>query len=277
MNPTSIEPGVFPTSWYAGGATCHDEPPRFLVHAYNDDFYILRQPACTHYEKPFLYLIFGRDRALLLDTGAGNIDVVGAVDGIVRAWCGRRGRASIDLIVGHTHSDSDHVAGDEQFRGKPGVTLVGLDLSAIRAFYGIATWPDSVTPYDLGNRMLDLTPIPGHESTGIAFYDRRTAILITSDTVYPGRLYVQDQAAFVRSIKRLVTFTRDRPVTYLLGTHIENTSTPFVDYPLGTVDQPDEHDLQLSRAHLLELDAALDTMPRGLVRTVLRDLTIWPA
>jgi len=41
------------------------------VHEYNPDFYILRQSGCRHDEKPFLYLLFGSDKALLLDTGAG--------------------------------------------------------------------------------------------------------------------------------------------------------------------------------------------------------------
>ena len=45
--------------------------PAFQVHEYNPNFFILRQSGCIHYEKPFLYLIFGRDKALLEDTGAG--------------------------------------------------------------------------------------------------------------------------------------------------------------------------------------------------------------
>src|ERR1041384_8307021 len=74
--------GTLPAYWYAGGATC-DNPPRLRVHAYNDDFFILRQPACTNYEKPFLYLVFGGERVLLLDTGAGKIDVARDVSAVI--------------------------------------------------------------------------------------------------------------------------------------------------------------------------------------------------
>src|SRR5205814_1745489 len=88
------EVGALPATWYAGGEVCA-ERPRFQVHAYNDDFYILRQPACTNFEKPFLYLLFGNERALLLDTGAGKIDVTGAVDAVIQRWLERHGRASI--------------------------------------------------------------------------------------------------------------------------------------------------------------------------------------
>jgi glyoxylase-like metal-dependent hydrolase (beta-lactamase superfamily II) len=271
----AIAPGVLPATWYAGGPKCAGQPA-FRVHAYNDDFYILRQPACTNYEKPFLYLLFGRDRALLLDTGAGNIDVAAAVDHIVRDWLARHHRAEIELVVAHSHAHGDHVAGDSLFRGRPGITLVGRDTASVRAFFGIIRWPEDIAQYDLGDRVLDVIPIPGHQPAGIALYDRRTAILLTGDTFYPGRLYVRDQPAFVHSIRRLVDFTRDRPVAHILGTHIENTSTPYRDYPVGTVDQPDEHVLQLDRAQLLELDAALERMQGKLVSTVMKDFTVWP-
>ena len=46
--------------------------PDWQVHEYNPNFFILRQSGCIHYEKPFLYLFFGRDSALLEDTGAGK-------------------------------------------------------------------------------------------------------------------------------------------------------------------------------------------------------------
>src|SRR4051812_15509513 len=80
--PTLV-PGRLATTWYAGGKDCAGQAP-FRVHAYNNDFYILRQAACTNFEKPFLYLIFGREHALLLDTGAGRVDVAGVVDSIIR-------------------------------------------------------------------------------------------------------------------------------------------------------------------------------------------------
>ena len=106
---------------------------------------------------------------------------------------------------------------------------------------------------------MDLIPIPGHDVAGIALYDRQTGILLTGDSFYPGRLYVGDAEfpTFVASHQRMVDFTSDKPVAHILGTHIEQTSTPFVDYPRGTVYQPDEHVLELTRGMLLELNDAL--------------------
>jgi hypothetical protein len=44
----------------------------------------------------------------------------------------------------------------------------------------------------------------------------------------------------------------------------------------GTVYQPDEHELDLGRGALLELNEALQHMNGKLVRTAFRDFTLWP-
>lgn len=271
----ALDEGSLATSWYAGGASCAGIP-QFRVHAYNDDFYILRQAACTNFEKPFLYLVFGNDRALLLDTGAGHVDVVSPIDTLIRAWLRRRGRESIDLVVAHSHAHGDHVAGDSQFVRRPHTIVVGRDTASVRAFFGVQRWPEDAGMTDLGGRVLDVLPIPGHQPASIAVYDRRTGVLLTGDTFYPGRLYVRDTAAFARSIERLAEFSRRHVITHFLGAHIENTRTPYRDYPEGTVDQAEEHGLDLTRAQLFELDSAVRVMRGRMTRTVLRDVTIWP-
>ena len=92
-SPSAVEPGRLPATFYAGGPECGRTPP-LQVHEYNADFFILRQAACTNFEKPFLYLVFGRDRALLLDTGAQRVDVATPIDTLIRMWLARHGRAT---------------------------------------------------------------------------------------------------------------------------------------------------------------------------------------
>ena len=150
------------------------------------------------------------------------------------------------------------------------------NLNAVQAFFGFKNWPEQIVGYDLGGRALDVIPIPGHEQTSIALYDRQTGVLFTGDTLYPGRLYLENQTDFARSVQRLVEFTRGRVVTHILGNHIENTRTPYLAYPFETVYQPDEHALELGRSHLLELSEALSSMGEKIVRMTLRDFTIWP-
>ncbi len=269
-----VRTGTLPKTWLLGGPDCR-KIPEFEAYQYNEDLYILRQSGCSHYEKPFLYLFFGTEKALLLDTGAGEPKTAPAVQAVVNGWLARNGRKSIPLEVIHSHAHDDHIAGDGQFQ-QPGTILVRPNLPAVQDFFGIARWPVQTVQHDLGNRVLDIIPIPGHEATSIALYDRQTGILFTGDTLYPGRLYVEDGKEFARSIRRLVDFTEGKVVAHILGCHIENTRTPYLDYPVGTVYQPDEHALELGRAHLIELDQALQKMDKNIVRTALRDFTIWP-
>jgi len=270
-----VRPGTLPAKWITGGPQCI-EVPDWQVHQYNEDFFILRQSGCTHYEKPFLYLLFGKDKAILEDTGAGKSDAARVVTEVIAKWCAAKGRASIPLIVAHSHSHGDHVAGDAGFRAMANITMVPLTVEGTREFYGIPKWPDGVGQIDLGERVLDVIPIPGHDTLAIAFYDRQTGVLLTGDNLYPGRLYVRDFPEFTRSTARLVEFTRGKIVTHVLGTHIEQSSTPYKDYPVGTKYQPEEHVLQLSRGHLLELADALESMQGKPARMALRDFTIWP-
>jgi glyoxylase-like metal-dependent hydrolase (beta-lactamase superfamily II) len=269
-----LERGTLPASWVTA-ASCPEEPA-VRVHEYNPDFFILRQSGCTNFEKPFLYLIFGERSALLVDTGAQTADIASAVDGVVAHWSAGHDGRSVALIVVHSHAHGDHVAGDAQFRNRANTTLVAASVAALTSFFGLTDWPNTSASYSLSGRVIDVMPIPGHEPASIALYDRRTGILLTGDTLYPGRLYVRDVAAFVASIGRLTAFTRDKPIAHVLGAHIENTRTPFVDYPTGTRYQPDEHGLELGRAHLLELNDALAEMHGAVVRRAFRDFTIWP-
>src|SRR5947208_2316114 len=110
-----VRPGVLPKSWITGGPNCM-EVPDWQVHEYNPDFYILRESGCVHYEKPFLYLLFGKDRVLLEDTGAGKAETARVVQDVIGKWLKRNQRASIPLVVSHSHSHGDHIAGDAQLR-----------------------------------------------------------------------------------------------------------------------------------------------------------------
>ncbi len=58
--------------------------------------------------------------------------------------------------------------------------------------------------------MLECLATPGHHTAAVTFYDPWTGILFTGDTVYPGRLYIEDWPAFARTVERLIEFS-DRP------------------------------------------------------------------
>ncbi|WP_041585981.1 MBL fold metallo-hydrolase [Terriglobus saanensis] len=275
----TVRPGVLPLTWSTGGPKCM-EMPEWQVHEYNPDLFILRQSGCTDYEKPFVYLFFGNARALLYDTGSRKGNLAPTLQHVVHQWLLRNQRKTIPLFVVHSHSHGDHVAGDANIQALHDpmmpVTFVAAAVEPTKALYGIKNWPEAIGTIDLGGRVLDAVPIPGHDVVSVALYDRQTAILLTGDSVYPGRIYIRDFDAFVRSTTRLVNFTKDKPVAHILGCHIEETRTPFLDYPVGTIYQPDEHELSLSRGTLLEMQAALDSLHGTPKRIAYRDFSLWP-
>jgi hydroxyacylglutathione hydrolase len=224
--------------------------PKIQVHACDPHTFVLRQSKAVHYEAPFLYLFCGNERALLLDTGATEqseaFPLRETVDRLLENWLADHPRSSYELVVAHTHGHGDHVAGDSQFAGRPDTIMVPGDVASVLSFFRFTDWPDQIVQLDLGGRVLDLTGIPGHHPASIVVYDPWTGFLVTGDTVYPGRLYVPDMPAFAASMDRLVTFATARKVTHVMGCHIEMTSTPGRDYPIGTRYQPDEPPLQMT-------------------------------
>jgi hydroxyacylglutathione hydrolase len=54
----------------------------------------------------------------------------------------------------------------------------------------------------------------------------------------------------------MIALADSRTVTHVLGCHIEMTSRPGRDYPLGATYQPDERALQMTVAQLRDVRAA---------------------
>jgi hydroxyacylglutathione hydrolase len=275
----NLRQGILPREWMTGGPKCM-ENPEWQVHEYNRDLYLLRQSGCTDYEKPIIFLLFGDERALLLDTGSRNGNVAPTLQRVVKNWLLRTKRDTIPLVVAHTHSHSDHIAGDADIQAMHDpaipVTFVPADFEATKRLYKITQWPDEIGHIDLGTRPIDVIPIPGHDTVSVALYDHSTGILFTGDSLYPGRLYVHDFADFQKSTERMIRFTDGKVVAHILGNHIEETRTPYLDYPVGTMYQPNEHELSLSRGALLELEEALLSLHGKPARLALRDFSIWP-
>jgi hydroxyacylglutathione hydrolase len=253
--------GSMDVRWIHGAPArrrCTDPP--IQVHHYDPHTVILRQSKSVNYEAPFLYLLFGNDRALLLDTGAtadpAKFPLRATVDQLVTAWLAQHPRDSYPLVVVHTHGHNDHVAGDGQFSDRPDTTVVSRELDAVQGCFGFASWPDEIVSFDLGGRVLDVAGSPGHHRAAITIYDRWTGFLLTGDTVLPGRLYAFDFPQFLASLDRMVALSDSRVVTHVLGCHIEMTRKPGRDYPLGATYQPEERALEMTVSQLREVRAA---------------------
>ncbi|MFC4039532.1 MBL fold metallo-hydrolase [Dactylosporangium siamense] len=259
------QPRPIDVHWISGSISAkHNTDPDIQVHEYDPHTFILRQNKAVHFEAPFVFLLFGNDRAMLLDTGATEspqyFPLRATVDDLIERWLAEHPRDGYQLLVLHTHSHGDHVAGDGQFAGRPDTTVVPATRDGAWAFFGFDVDPHRVARVDLGGRALECLATPGHNKAAVTYYDPHTGILFTGDTVYPGRLYVEDLPAFRASIERIIDFAGSRPVTHVLGCHIEMTNQPGVDYPMGTTFQPDEPPLQLTVEQLREVGTALTTI-----------------
>lgn len=248
--------------WHAGvPAGQVDTAQPIQVHRYDERTVILRQSKSVHFEAPFLFLLLGERRALLLDTGAvpdpERSLLRRTVDALVEQWLASHPHEGYELVVAHTHGHGDHVAGDGQFADRDRTVLVGPHLADVVAFYGFDDWPSTSRQLDLGGRVVDVLPAPGHEEAAIVVFDRATGLLLTGDTLYRGRLYVEDWDAFAESADRLVAFCADREVVHVLGCHIEMSTTPGVDYPRGATHQPEEPPLQMGVEHVRALQRAV--------------------
>ena len=254
-----IEQASIATPWDSGSADCEAHPrPPIEMKTYDPKTYILRENLCATFEAPFIYLLIGADRALLIDTGdvadARKMPLADTVFAALRS----AGADTLPLVVVHTHRHLDHRAGDPQFIGRPNVQVAPYDLAGIQHFYRFTNWPGGHARLELGGRTVEVIPAPGHEGTELAFYDSTTTLLFTGDFLLPGRLLIDDTAADRASARRLVDFVKDKPVAAILGGHIEMDQAGRL-FDHGSTYHPDERPLPMRKADLLALPAALDS------------------
>jgi glyoxylase-like metal-dependent hydrolase (beta-lactamase superfamily II) len=244
--------------WNEGAVDCKAVQPQPLeVHPVDlAGTYVLRESLCSTFEAPFMYLLVGSSRAMLIDTGdvadPGQMPLAQKVMYLLP----ESGGAKLPLLVVHTHRHLDHRAGDPQFIGRPGVEVVGYGIDSVRNYYRFADHADGIAQIDLGGRTVDVIATPGHNETEVSFYDRNSTLFFSGDFLLPGRLLIDDTAADIASARKVADFVRDRPVAAVLGGHIElNSAGQTFDW--GSQYHPGEHILPLTKADLLRLPDAL--------------------
>ena len=83
-------------------------------------------------------------------------------------------RDHMPLIVGHTHSHSDHVAGDVELQalGDPDIpiTYVAPTVDATKKLYGIANWPEDVGSIFAHGKQSDVPLIAGYNHDEARFF-----------------------------------------------------------------------------------------------------------
>lgn len=260
LQPSAIaqqESGSMSVQWFGGSTNCSkDAGPPLQVHKYNANTFIIRENLCETAEAPFMYLLIGSERALLIDTGDVADPKRAPLAKTVLALIAHSVHGSLPLLVVHTHRHLDHRAGDVQFSGLSGVTVVPVDFDSVRRFYRFRHWPDDTSQIELGGRTVDVLPTPGHNRTEVSFYDRDTGLFFSGDFMLPGRLLIDNQAADLESAERVANFVDRHQISFVLGGHIELNSAGKT-FPWGSHYHPHEHVLQMNKHDLLALPAEL--------------------
>jgi glyoxylase-like metal-dependent hydrolase (beta-lactamase superfamily II) len=226
------------------------------VHAYNAQTFVLREKLCATWEAPFMYLLIGSEKALLIDTGdIADPAAMPLERTVMKLLPGEAGK-KLPLIVVHSHGHLDHRAADSQFEHVAGVTLVASDLAHVREYFGLSQWPNGTARIDLGDRIVDVLPAPGHHAAQLVYYDRNTGLVFSGDFLLPGRLLVDELGDYVASAQRVAQFLHDKPVSYVLGGHIEKDRDGAL-LSWQSTDHAHEHVLQLTKTDIESLPGAL--------------------
>ena len=231
----------------------------FVVEALDPSTYAIGEP--RYYQGNYSYLIVGDERAVLVDGGSGNRDIVPVVRSLTRL--------PVTVVPSHLHFD--HVgalgrfertalldAGDLRARTRQGM----LELRRYE-FLGFADglrpprfrvdewWPPAAT-VELGGRRLTVIATPGHTPTSVSLYDAARRQLFCGDFVYPGLLYAflpgASRQAYRRSVAQLLA-TLD-PATELMTAHLADEPRIIAAPRLAVGD-------------LRALQAALEAADRG--------------
>jgi glyoxylase-like metal-dependent hydrolase (beta-lactamase superfamily II) len=151
----------------------------------------------------------------------------------------------MELLAAFTHLHDDHYEGINQFYNRPNTRYMGQTHEEMIGFWGMTNYPEQRVTLDLGGRDILIWGNPGHVFSEFAYYDTYTQILHTGDMFYRGRCYISFWDKWFTSIKRLMAFLEDHPVTHVVGCHVEISRTGQ-DYPYGITYQPDEAPMHMT-------------------------------
>jgi glyoxylase-like metal-dependent hydrolase (beta-lactamase superfamily II) len=250
--------------------------PWFEVYIVAPNTFAIYEPHQA--EEVISYLILGKEKALLFDTGMGISDIRKLVTELTK----------LPVVVLNSHTHNDHVGGNWQFdtiysmdtdfsrqnaKGStadaqaelaPGQICGELPNNFDAKSYRTKPW--TITKYvhdgsklDLGGRSLEILSTPGHTPDAICLFDHANGLLFTGDTYYPAPIWLYrpetDLGAYAKSIARLAALAPQ--VKIVIGAHNIPIAPPsvlpdlvaaFADLRAGKATcKPDDPGKQLCR------------------------------
>ena len=219
-----------------------DEYIEFKIHQINDDTFDIEAVMGER-----IYLLIGRKKALVIDTGMG----LGSLVKVIRSL------TSLPLIIVNTHGHPDHAGGNYEFNQK--VYLSKKDYSLykkmvttnyrsndIKKIYGNSSiaqlyidnlWPicDKLLPleegtnFELGERKVAVYSMAGHTKGSMVLFDEKYHGLFVGDAISLNDtwLYLDYSLGLSSYLVSLLTFKkRNLPINIIYSGHYPNVAKP---------------------------------------------------
>ena len=237
MNPIKNENAdvVRPAKWweklprpvYAKLKRVESSQPWFEVYKVEPDIYVFYEPG--QFEEALSYLVLGKNKAALIDTGCG----IGNIKALAEDY------TKLPIMVVNTHSHNDHIAQNYMFEevaifdapnsrraAKNGCTREEM-ARLIREGnlwkplpedfnpkdyhvppFNVTRWLKEGDVIDLGGRKLKVYHTPGHSPDSICLLEADARLFWTGDLFYTGAIYTYleggDIDAFIRSYRKMI-------------------------------------------------------------------------
>ncbi len=202
----------------------------FTIDKIDGETYIISE--YRHWEETHCYLLNGRDRCLLIDTGLGICNIYDEVRKLTdKPTTAIATHIHWDHIGGHKYFSSFYAHGAETdwLKGKFPLSADtvremaadrcelpdGFDINAYEMFQGTpAKVVDDGDIIDLGGRKIEVLHTPGHSPGHMCFWEKERGYLFTGDLVYKGVLLAYypstDPAAYLLSLEKIAELRADK-------------------------------------------------------------------
>ena len=188
------------------------------------------------------YLIPGKEKALLIDTGMGIDSIRKVVETVT----------SLPVIVVTTHCHPDHAGGNAEFGPAlfnpaeldvfRAMTTVEFRTDDVSHMPGEINWTEHLQPQgpepvpaqdgqilDIGGREFQIIFTPGHTHGSLCVFEEATGTLFTGDNVMPRTTAVREwNASTVEELYESLKKLSKLPVRRILTGHMPNDCTPDV-------------------------------------------------
>jgi glyoxylase-like metal-dependent hydrolase (beta-lactamase superfamily II) len=223
-----------------------------------------------------MYLLEGRDRALLIDTAnpAQATEGVNDLKTVVRYILGHDSDGApkanpLDFVVANTHSHGDHIGENKRMSDRT-VYYMDLDWPAnappnyvpIRAGGGPTAHGKgtAVAQIDLGERKVTAVAMPPHTAGSTGYLDAENQMLFSGDAEGSGFVWAQigPLTRYQQTTHEVAALTAALPKLAVFGAH-------FYQYAFGPRKQPPIGGRPADRQYLLDQAALADGILDGTI------------